>query len=81
MQGTKNGEKEAMNTQNCIRNWAFNVAKGWIPMQTAYSQAMDKGRALTETKYKELNNTTDKIIKQIADTAMNTQQQEGAKNG
>lgn len=79
---TKNGEREAMNTQKCIRNWSFNVAKGWIPMQTAYSQAMDTGRALTETKYKKLNDTTDKIIKQIADTAMNTQQEEeGVKHG
>ncbi len=77
---TKNGEREAFNTCKSISNWSFEVAEGWIPMQTAYSQAMDTGRALTETKYKELNATTDKIIKQIADKAIRTQQaiKEGA---
>jgi len=77
---TKNGEREAMNTCKSINNWSFDVAQGWIPMQTAYSQAMDTGCALIETKYKKLNATTDKIIKQIADKALNTQQvvQEGA---
>jgi len=68
----KNGEKEAMNTRRSIENWTFKVATGWIPMQTAYSQAMDTGRALTETKYKELNKSTDKIIQQIFDTALET---------
>lgn len=76
----KNGDREAMNTRQSIKNWAFNVASGWIPMQTAYSQAMDIGYALTETKYKDLNKATDKIIKQIADRAINIQQdmKEGA---
>jgi len=70
----KNGEREAMNTRQSIENWAFNVASGWIPMQTAYSQAMDNGRALTETKYKELNKSTDKIIQQIVDAALKTKE-------
>lgn len=79
----KNGEREATQTQKSISNWAFEVAQGWIPMMTAYSQAMDTGRSLTETKYKDLNKSTDKIIKQIADRAMNTQQavEEGANYG
>lgn len=79
----KNGDREAMQTRQSITNWAFDVATGWIPMQTAYSQAMDTGRSLTETKYKELNATTDKIIKQIADRAMSTQvpEKEGVKHG
>lgn len=66
----KNGEREAMATRDSIGNWGFDVAQGWISMQTAYSQAMDAGRALTETKYKELNKATDKIIQQIVDKAM-----------
>ncbi len=70
----KNGEREAMNTRRSIENWTFKVATGWIPMQTAYSQAMDAGRALTETKYKELNNSTDKIIQQIFDAALSTRE-------
>jgi len=66
----KNGDKEAMNTRSSIGAWGFNVATGWIPMRTAYSQAMDNGKALTETKYKELNLSTDKIIQQIVDKAI-----------
>jgi hypothetical protein len=31
---------------------------------------MDNGKALTETKYKELNLSTDKIIQQIVDKAI-----------
>lgn len=68
----KNGDKEAMTTRASIVDWGFDVAQGWIPIQTAYSQAMDAGKALTETKYKELNKSTDKIIQQIVDKATNT---------
>ncbi len=69
----KNGDREAMNTRNSIKNWAFDVAQGWIPMQTAYSQAMDAGYSLIETRYKELNHSTDKIIQQIVDKSIQTQ--------
>jgi chromosome partitioning protein len=34
---------------------------------------MDAGRTLNETKYKGLNEKTDKIIQQIVDAAINTQ--------
>lgn len=74
---TKNGEKEAMNTRASIEEWGFSVAQGWIAMQTAYSQAMDSGKAFTETKYKELNKATDNIIQQIADRAIKTVNKEG----
>ncbi len=68
-----NGEREAMDTRQTIKNWAFNVSQGYIPFKTAYSQAMDTGRTLNETKYKGLNEKTDKIIQQIVDAAINTQ--------
>lgn len=68
----KNAEKEAMNTRSSIEDWGFSVAQGWIPMQTAYSQAMDAGKALNETRYKELNKLADNIIQQIADKAIKT---------
>ncbi|TXL12580.1 DNA-binding protein [Methylococcaceae bacterium HT3] len=68
-----NGEREAMDTRQTIKNWAFNVSQGYIPFKTAYSQAMDAGRTLSETKYKGLNEKTDKIIQQIVDAAINTQ--------
>lgn len=63
----KNGDREAMNTRASINNWGFTAAQGWIPMQTGYSKAMDTGRTLTETPYKNLNLVTDKIIQQIVD--------------
>lgn len=71
----ENGEKEAMNTRESIKNWAFDVATGWIPYQAAYSQAMDTGRAISETKFKSLNEKIDKVIQQIVDKAMTKQKQ------
>lgn len=65
-----NGEREAMDTRQTIKNWAFNVSQGHIPFKTAYSQAMDAGRTLNETKYKGLNKKTDEIIQQIVDKAI-----------
>ena len=64
------GEIEAEKTCNSIKNWTFNVAEGWIPMRTSYSQAMDAGYALTETKYKTLNKKIDSIIQQIVNKAI-----------
>ncbi|MEE9326708.1 MAG: ParA family protein [Cocleimonas sp.] len=68
-----NGEREAIDTRQTIKNWAFNVSQGYIPFKTAYSQAMDTGRTLNETKYKGLNDKSDKIIQQIVDKVINTQ--------
>jgi len=65
-----NGEKEAMKTRTSIKNWSFNVVSGWIPFKAAYSQAMDTGRGLTETKYKSLNTQVDKIIEEIFNKAI-----------
>jgi len=65
----KNGDKEAMATRDSISNWSFNVAQGWIPVQTAYSQAMDLGKTIAETRYPNLNAITDRIIQQIVDKA------------
>lgn len=74
----ENGDREAMNTRQSIENWAFDVAKGWVPFQAAFSQAMDSGRALSETKYKSLNEKIDGIIQQIVDKAMKGQQKQKA---
>ena len=66
----KNGDKEAMATRSSIEGWNFNVVRGWIYLQTAYSQAMDEGKALHETKFKELNANVDRIIQQIVNKAL-----------
>lgn len=63
---TENGEREAMSSRSSIQNWGFKVTRGWVPLKTAYSQTLDMGKSLTETKYKELNAKADRIIKQIA---------------
>lgn len=63
------GDKEAMTTRESIKNWGFEVATGWLTIKTGYSQAMDTGRAITETRFKTLNERTDKIIQQIFDKA------------
>lgn len=60
-----NGEKEAMNTRSSIQGWSFDVVTGWLPFKPSYSQAMDKGLALTETPYKSLSAKADKIIEQL----------------
>lgn len=69
------GDIEAEKTRKSIQNWAFEVTKGWIPMRTSYSQAMDTGHALTETKYKSLNDKIDDIIQQIVNRAIQTQEE------
>ena len=67
------GDTEAEKTRNSIQNWSFEVVNGWIPMRTSYSQAMDAGQALTETKYKTLNEKIDSIIQQIVNKTIETQ--------
>ena len=66
----RSGDKEAMATRQSIVNWSFDVAQGWIYLQTAYSQAMDTGKALHETKYKELNSAVDRVLQQIVNKAL-----------
>jgi len=80
---TDTGEKEAMKTRESIRKWGFDAVQGWINMQTGYSKAMDSGRALTESSYKNINEKADKIVKQIGDKALelNNLKMEASSNG
>ena len=70
----ENGDKEAMNTRSSIEAWNFEVVRGWIPMKSAYSQAMDRGLSFTETPFKSLSDKANKIIEQLFAKA--TEQQE-----
>lgn len=70
---TDTGNKEAMKTRDSIKNWGFEAVQGWINMQTGYSKAMDSGRALTESSYKQINEKADKVVKQIGDRALELQ--------
>ncbi|GFO73268.1 chromosome partitioning protein [Bathymodiolus japonicus methanotrophic gill symbiont] len=72
------GDKEAMNTRASIEAWNFSVVCGWIPMKSAYSQAMDKGLSFTETPFKSLSDKTNKIIEQLFNKAT---EQQTAKQG
>jgi chromosome partitioning protein len=67
-------EKEAMNTRNSIKAWGFDVATGWISQKAAYSQAMDRGFAMTESKFKTLNEKVDKIVEQLFNKVMSLQE-------
>jgi chromosome partitioning protein len=70
----ENGDKEAMSTRSSVEGWNFSVVRGWIPMKSAYSQAMDKGLSFTETPFKSLSDKANKIIEQLFNRAIEQQE-------
>jgi len=68
------GEKEAMHTRASIKDWGFNPVRGWLPFKTAYSKALDKGLALTETRFQTLNTRADHVVEQLVDQAIKNDQ-------
>jgi len=52
-------ERESRET---IENLGFTVLGGAIPMKSGYIEALDKGFALTETKYDSLNSAASRVM-------------------
>ena len=69
MKVPENGDKEAKNTMESIRDWGFNCVNAWLPFKTSYGQAMDAGYGMTETRFNTLNEAAGKIISEISDKA------------
>lgn len=60
-----NGGKEAISSRSSIIDWGFNATPGWIAKKTGYSQAMDVGYTMAETRYPSLNNKVANILEAI----------------
>lgn len=60
-------ETEGIKAQATIAEWGFRALKGVTLAQTAYGQALDKGRTLTETSYPSLNERAQSVIDEIHD--------------
>jgi chromosome partitioning protein len=50
-----------------LQNAGYDVIPGAIPEMTGYRRATDKGRALTETRYKTLNQHAEEVAQGIVD--------------
>lgn len=66
---TRVGDSEAENegTQDWIEQAGYKVLKGAIPERTAYRNAMDDGKTLTETRFKTLNDKADEVVQAVVD--------------
>jgi len=58
-------EAEAIKAIATITEWGFKSLKSIIYFQNAYGQALDKGRALTETPYSSLNEKAQEMVDEI----------------
>lgn len=61
----KDGDREAMITKQGIKSWGFLSVDTWLPMRTGYSQAMDNGLSVCETRFPALNDKAIRIFQQI----------------
>lgn len=60
-------EAEGIKALATVEVWGFRALKGVILSQPAYGQALDKGRALTETPYPSLNERAMLVVEEIHD--------------
>jgi len=67
----KGGDKEAMLTKRGIQDWGFLTPDSWLPMRTGYSQAMDAGLSVCETRFPALNEQAMRICFQIDELISN----------
>lgn len=68
---TPGSEKEVESARATIEAFSFTCAQGHIPLSTGYGAAMDAGLAITETRFKGLNEKATAVIQQIFDALQN----------
>ena len=66
---------EITDAREYIEKAGFRVLPGAVPERTGYRRASDLGRAVTETRFPELNRRADIIMQGIADTIKNLEAQ------
>lgn len=64
---TPSSEREIEAARANIEAFGFWCAAGHIPLSTAYGSAMDSGLAITETRFRGLNEKASSIIQQLFD--------------
>lgn len=63
--GDSDGEVEEARTY--LQNAGYDVIPGSIPEKTGYRRALDKGRALTQTRFQSLNDRAEEVVQGIVD--------------
>lgn len=66
----KGGEREAMQAKKDIQECGYAVIDTWLPIRTTYSQAMDRGNSICETRHPDLNRQAIRIFDQLGDYLM-----------
>jgi chromosome partitioning protein len=56
-----------MDARNFLKTAGFTVAKSWLPMKTAYINAHNSGRTLSETDFPTLNDRAEALAQEIID--------------
>lgn len=60
-------ETEVERARQYIQDAGYTVADGAIPLRTAFSQAMDDGKALSEVSHPSLKNKVETVAQSIID--------------
>lgn len=66
---TPQSEREVEGARANIEAFGFKCAAGYIPLSTGYGAAMDLGLAVTETRFRGLNEKALSVIQQVFDHA------------
>lgn len=61
---------EARSSISSIRDWGFYVPDHYMDFKASYGQAMDTGRAMTETNFEGVSKRGDALVQSIADRLM-----------
>jgi len=69
---TPQSDREVAGARANVEAFGFTCAEGHIPLSTGYGAAMDAGLAITETRFKGLNEKAGGVIQQVFDHAMRT---------
>lgn len=67
---TPQSDREVAGARANIQAFGFACADGHIPLSTGYGAAMDAGMAITETRFKGLNEKAVGVIQQVFDQAL-----------
>lgn len=64
---TTGSHRELLSTGASLRDAGLPYTRAHLPLSTAYAQAQDVGRTLTETKFSTLNARADRLAQQLFD--------------
>jgi chromosome partitioning protein len=60
-------ESEIQDAKDYIAQSGHHCLKGYLPEKPAYRQSQNEGLAVTETRYKKLNERADELVQSITD--------------